>query len=196
MPVSCDTPRLVLRQLHKEAADLVLSFYEENKEVFELWEPKRMNQFYTLAYQKASLSAEYHQMLEGKLLRYWVFLKENPDEIIGSFCFQNFLRGPYQSCSLGYKFSQKYQHQGYAQESIQRGLELLFEEYPIHRVEAFIMPGNLSSLRLIERLGFQYEGISYSYANINGSWADHCRYSYISSHDSLTDLTFYHREND
>ncbi len=184
MLASYDTPRLNLKLLNKDAADQVLTFYEENKDIFELWEPKRVNHFYTTAYQKASLSAEYHQMLEGKLLRYWVFLKDNPCEIVGSFCFQNFLKGPYQSCSLGYKFSKKYQHQGYAQESIRKGLELLFEENPIHRVEAFIMPDNLPSLRLIEKLGFQYEGLSYSYASINGIWADHCRYSIINSRDT------------
>lgn len=187
MPVSFDTPRLAVRQLYKDAADLVLDFYGANKALFEPWEPKRVSPFYTLAYQKASLTAEYHQMLEGKLLRYWVFLKERPDEIIGSFCFQNFLRGPYKSCSLGYKFSEKHHHKGYALESIQKGLELLFEEYPIHRVEAFIMPDNLPSIRLIEKLGFTYEGICFSYANINGSWADHKRYSLINPKDPGSD---------
>ena len=183
MPVSFDTPRLAIRQLNKDAANLVLDFYWENRSLFEPWEPKRVSPFYTLPYQKASLSAEYYQMLEGKLLRYWVFLKEQPDEIIGSFCFQNFLRGPYKSCSLGYKFSGKYHHQGYARESIQKGLELLFDEYPVHRIEAFVMPDNHPSIRLIERLGFTYEGLSYSYANINGSWADHRRYSLINPKD-------------
>ncbi len=184
MTVALETPRLLLKQLHKEAADLVLAFYEENRALFEPWEPKRINTFYTSAYQKASLSAEYHQMLEGKLLRYWVFLKNQPDRIIGSLCFQNFLKGPYQSCSLGYKFHGQYHHQGYAHESIKKSLEMLFEEYSLHRIEAFIMPENRSSIHLIERLGFTFEGISYSYANINGFWADHRRYSLINPKDT------------
>ncbi len=179
MMLSFDTNRLTIRQLNKDAAALVLAFYLENRDLFEPWEPKRADRFYTLSYQKASLSAEYHQMLEGKLLRYWVFLKDHPEEIIGSFCFQNFLKAPYKSCSLGYKFSKRHHHQGYAYECIQRGLELLFEKHSIHRVEAFIMPDNQPSLRLIERLQFLYEGISYSYADINGTWADHKRYSLI-----------------
>ncbi len=183
MMMSFETDRLIVRQLNKDAAALVLNFYAENRDLFEPWEPKRANLFYTLPYQKASLSAEYHQMLEGKLLRYWVFLKDHPEEIVGSFCFQNFLRGPYKSCSLGYKFSGKHLHKGYAYESIHRGLELLFDTLSIHRVEAFIMPDNLPSLRLIERLNFTYEGISYSYANINGVWADHKRYSLINPLD-------------
>lgn len=185
---SFETTRLLIKQLHKESADLVLRFYEENKSAFESWEPKRANLFYTLPYQKASLSAEYHQMLEGKLIRYWIFLKDHPEEIIGSFCFQNFLRGPYQSCSIGYKLSEKYQHRGYALESIEKGLELLFEELPIHRVEAYIMPNNQPSIHLIEKLNFIFEGISYSYANVNGTWSDHLRYSYINPRDIRTEI--------
>lgn len=179
MPVVYETSRLFLRRLQKDSADLVLNFYEKNKTIFEPWEPKRADNFYTLPYQKASLSAEHYQMAEGKLLRFWVFLKDHPEEIIGSFCFQNFLRAPYQSCSLGYKFDQRFHHQGFAYESILKGIEILFDTYPIHRIEAYIMPSNLPSIRLIERLDFHYEGLSSSFANINGQWSDHKRFAFI-----------------
>lgn len=174
-----ETSRLILSQLQRDSAAQVLDFYDKNRTIFERWEPKRADNFYTPAYQKASLSAEYHQTLEGKLLRFWVFLQDRPEEIIGSLCFQNFLKGPYQSCSLGYKFDPNYHHQGYAYESIKKGLEILFDKHPIHRVEAHIMPENLPSIRLIERLHFTYEGLSKSFASINDQWADHKRYSYI-----------------
>lgn len=178
-----ETDRLILKILNKDAAPLVLSFYEENHSFFEPWEPKKSANFYSIYYQKASLSAQYHQMAEGKLLRYWIFLKDNPNEIVGTFCFQNFLKEPYQCCTLGYKFSQKYTRQGYAQESISKGLELVMKDYHIHRIEAYIMPSNEPSLRLIQRLGFHNEGISYSYAKVNGSWSDHRRYSLINYKD-------------
>lgn len=183
MSKTYETDRLILKPLGKESAQLVLTFYEENKAVFEPWEPSRGQNFYTNAYHKASLTAEYNQMAEGKLIRFWVFLKENPEEIIGSVCFQNLLKEPYQSCCLGYKFSQRYQHQGYAQESISKGLEIIFKEHHLHRVEAFIMPDNVPSLRLIERLSFQYEGTAVAFARINGNWTDHLRYALINPED-------------
>lgn len=178
-----ETDRLLLKTLNKDAAPMVLAFYEDNKSLFETWEPKRANNFYTLFYQKASLSAEFHKMAEGKLLRYWVFLKENPEEIIGTVCFQNFLKAPYQSCCIGYKLAEKYTHQGYAYESIQKAIEIILEVYHIHRIEAFIMPNNLPSLRLIEKLGFICEGLSISYALVNGIWSDHKRYTFINPED-------------
>jgi ribosomal-protein-alanine N-acetyltransferase len=183
------TDRLILKTLTPEAAPMVLDFYEYNRTLFEVWEPKRAENFYTLSYQKASLSAEYHQMTDGKLLRYWVFLKEVPEEIIGTVCFQNYQKAPYHCCSLGYKFSRSHHHCGYAYESIQKAIDLIFNNYHIHRLEAFIMPNNGPSLRLIERLSFLYEGMSGSYALINGSWEDHKRYALINPKDRIDSLT-------
>ncbi len=179
-----ETERLLLKILNKEAAPLVLSFYEDNAGLFEPWEPKRSNNFYTLSYHKTLLTAEHNLMADGRLVRFWVFLKDYPEEIIGSICFQNLLREPYCSCSLGYKFSQKYQHHGYATESLRKCIDLLQNEYNMHRIDAFIMPDNLSSLKLIERLGFTYEGTSRSYARINGRWTDHLHYALINHNET------------
>lgn len=180
-----ETERLQLKTLDMDAVPMVLSFYKENKEAFEPWEPLRSPHFYTPAYHKASLSAEYNQMAEGKLLRFWVFIKNHPEEIIGTLCYQNLLKEPYLSCSLGYKFSTRYQHQGYAQESIRKGNEILFDEFHLHRIEAHIMPNNKPSLQLIEKLSFQYEGMSYSHARVQGDWTDHKRYSKINPADII-----------
>ncbi len=184
MSHSHETERLILKKLKKEDASLVLSFYEENKSHFEPWEPLRDNNFYSLSYQRASLTAEHNLMSEGKLIRYWIFLKDNPNEIVGSFCFQNFLREPYRSCCLGYKLSKKYLHKGYALEAIQKGIELLYEGYHIHRIEAYVIPENRPSRRLLKNLGFHSEGISRSYARIHGKWTDHCRYALINPEES------------
>lgn len=177
------TSRLVLTHLTEDAAPLVLAFYRSNISTFEPWEPTRANQFYTLAYQKASLSVEHQQITKGKLLRYWVFLKDYPDQIIGSICFQNILMGPFRSCSIGYKFSQEYQRQGYAYESISACIDYMFHILRFHRIEAFVLTNNIPSIRLLQKLNFKYEGISYSYANINGKWQDHNRFAYINPRD-------------
>jgi ribosomal-protein-alanine N-acetyltransferase len=174
-----ETERLLLKALHKDFAPDVLSFYEDNKELFEPWEPIRSHNFYTLAYQKAFLTAEHNQISDGKLIRYWVFLKEQPDELIGTVCFQNILRDPYYSCSLGYKFSKNYLHQGYATESIQKCIQIIFDEHHIHRIDAYIMPDNTASLKLIDRLSFRYEGTCRSFAKVNGNWNDHMHYALI-----------------
>lgn len=176
---SYETDRLILKTLGREAAPMILSFYEENKDYFEPWEPTRAFNFYSIHFQKASLTAETNLMAEGKLIRYWVLLKDNPYEIIGTVCFQNFLRSPYSCCTIGYKFGKRYCHNGYAFESISKSIEIIWKDYNFHRIEAYIMANNEPSLRLIKRLNFIYEGICFSFAYIGGQWRDHNRYSII-----------------
>ena len=43
----------------------------------------------------------------------------------------------------------------------------------LHRMEICIRPENAPSLRVVEKLGFRYEGLRRRYIHINGDWRDH-----------------------
>jgi ribosomal-protein-alanine N-acetyltransferase len=43
----------------------------------------------------------------------------------------------------------------------------------LHRIEIDIRPENVSSLRVVEKLGFRYEGLKQRFIHINGAWRDH-----------------------
>ena len=43
----------------------------------------------------------------------------------------------------------------------------------MHRMEICIRPENAPSLRVVEKLGFRYEGLRRRYIHINGDWRDH-----------------------
>ena len=45
------TDRLILKILSPEAAPMVLDFYLRDQELFERYEPKRSENFYTIMYQ-------------------------------------------------------------------------------------------------------------------------------------------------
>lgn len=180
MEISCKTDRLLLTTLSQNYSDKVLAFYIKNKNHFEPWEPDRNANFYSLPFQRLSLTMEQQLLQKNKLLRLWVFKKENPAKIIGSVNFYNITYEPFFNCQLGYKLDYDYTGMGYAFESVSAGIELFFENHPaIHRIEANIMPSNTSSIRLIEKLGFRYEGISTSSIRINHQWEDHYRFAYI-----------------
>jgi [ribosomal protein S5]-alanine N-acetyltransferase len=181
MQMGIQTERLQLHILHPNEADKVLIFYSQNKDQFEPWEPERDVNFYTLSYQRLSLSIEYNLMQQSKLLRYWVFLKEDPHTIIGSVNFYNITKGSYYTCQLGYKFDRRFVGRGYATESIREAMQVLLTDYEIHRIEANIMPSNLRSIHLVQKLGFQYEGLAISSIKINHKWEDHARYAFINT---------------
>lgn len=174
-----ETDRLYLKILRGDHAPEVLRFYMDNKDIFEQYEPKRPDNFYTEAYQRSLLNIEFNTAIKLSAIRFWVFQKNDPDRIIGTVCFHDIMHSVYSSCELGYKFDQRYWHNGYATETLDFCVDLIFSELNLHRIEARVMPSNTASCQLLERLRFVREGLSRKSIRINGKWQDHYAYSLL-----------------
>jgi len=183
MKTTEESRRLYLRILPASDAGKVLDFYIRNKDFFEPWEAAKVPNFYTLEYQQAVLMDEMNQFIHSRYLRFYLFLKDNPDTIIGSVCFSNILYGIYQSCLLGYKIDQAYLRKHYASEAVAKSLDLLFHDWKLHRVEVLISPNNTPSLNMSRRLGFYPEGTSFSCVRIGGQWQDCIRLVMINPYE-------------
>lgn len=179
MELYYETERLILRMLHEDAAKDVLDFYLKNKAVFEMWEPDRPKSFYTVEYQGTLLRCEFQLALKMAAARFWLFEKSNPSQIIGTVSFQNVVRSVYQSCQIGYKLDPAFWHRGYAREGIVKAMSVVLAEFDLHRIEALVLPDNQPSIRLLEKLGFEQEGVCRSCIYLHSRWTDHIRYSYI-----------------
>lgn len=173
------TNRLILQILTPYYTKQVLTFYDENKEFFEQWEAERPSNFYTFPYQKATLSAEYNHIIKSEYLRFYVFEKENQDKIIGTVSFSNFLRGAFETCTIGYKFHHDYCQKGYATEALSFSIPLVFQDLKMHRIEALVHPYNLPSKKLLDKLAFEPEGIVKKAVLLNGVWQDHEKYALV-----------------
>ena len=174
-----ETEHLHLLICNEEYAPALLTFMTENREFFAPYEPRREASFYTEEFQAQVLRAEFQAMLRHTYIRYYLFIKEDPGRIIGTVSFSNISRTDDKSCRVGYKLDKHHTGKGYATEALQLLLPELHKDLHVHRVEADILLENAPSLRLIERLGFTYEGVARSSHEINGVWRDHLRYSYI-----------------
>lgn len=168
-----ETERLILKVVDKSYAELVVDYYLRNKSFLEEWEPIKDEDFYTKQYQEEQLDKELSTIENNSSLRLWVFKKENENKVIGSIGFNNIVRGVFLSCHLGYKLDKDEINKGYMTEAIRKGIEIMFIEFGLHRIEANIMPRNKRSLRVVEKLGFYNEGLAYKYLKINGKWEDH-----------------------
>lgn len=178
--ILCETSRLIFATLGPSYSGQVLDFYNKNREHFEPWDPDRDPNFYTIPFQHATLTMESRLLALGKSFRLWMLQKEEPHAIVGSVNFYNITYNIYHSCQIGYKISSEYLGQGYAYEGVAKGIELFRIKFPrMRRIEANIMPSNISSIGLIEKLGFEYEGFARSNIRINGSWEDHLRYALL-----------------
>lgn len=179
MQLEYKTDRLILRILRPDEAPLVLDFYLRDRLLFEKYETVRVPEFYTLEHQRKVLQYEYKLAMKLSTIRFYVFLKEQPNQIIGTVCFHGITRAFYQSCELGYKFSSEFHGQGYAQEAISRCIAIAFDELEIHRITALVCQGNEPSMRLLDRIGFQQEGLCRDYLYLQGQWQDHWMYSLL-----------------
>lgn len=168
-----NTERLVLKVLDKISAQMVLDYYLRNRLFLEEWEPVRNEEFYTRMYHEEQLENDMSLIENMNLLRLWIFKKNDENRIIGSIGFSNIVCGAFLSCYLGYKLDKDEINQGYMTEAVKKGIDVVFNEYGLHRIEANIIPRNKRSLRVTEKLGFYNEGTAHKYLKINGIWEDH-----------------------
>lgn len=168
-----ETERLVLKVLDKTRADFTLDYFLRNRDFLEEWDAVRCEDFYTKEYQEELLEKEFGNIKNGNSLSLWIFKKDDESRVIGYVAFSNIVRGVFLSCYLGYKLDEDEINKGYITEAIQKGIDIIFNEYGLHRIEANIMPKNKRSLRVVEKLGFYNEGLAYKYLKINGKWEDH-----------------------
>lgn len=179
-----ETQRLLLRIISPDQAEQVLDFYLRDKELFEQFEPDRIENFYTRRFQKQTLVFEYNMAVKGAMFRFYIYEKGNPNRIIGTVSCHNICRGYTSSCEVGYKFSSEVHHCGYATEALRAVTQLIFNELGVHRIMAWVLPRNTPSIRLLERVGFTFEGISRDYLLLHGQWKDHAQYSMLAGDQS------------
>lgn len=174
-----ETERLLLKIVRPEQAQEVLDFYFKDRELFEKYEPDRVLNFYTPAIQKQILTYEYNGAIKGTMFRYYVYRKQAPKQMIGTISFHNIQKGIYSNCEIGYKFSSEFQHMGYATEALKEIVDLIFCDLQLHKILAYAMPENTASIRLLERAGFEKEGVCRDHLFLHNKWEDHVLYSVI-----------------
>lgn len=178
MLLQYETSRLILKVLGPDYSSDVLRFYLNDKELFERYEADRSPNFYTESHQRTILHLEYGLTLKLSQVRFYVFLKEDPSNIIGTVCLYDISK-VYSKADIGYKFSSKHHHQGYALEATEKMIQIAFSELELHRICAHVLEENQPSLRLLDKLGFEKEGTCRDYLCLNGVWRDHLQYSLV-----------------
>jgi len=81
--------------------------------------------------------------------------------------------GSLSSCAIGYWVAERFAGRGVTPTAVALVADHCFSELGLHRVEICIRPENGPSLRVVEKLGFRYEGLRRRYIHIDGGWRDH-----------------------
>lgn len=111
-------------------------------------------------------------------LGYAFFLfRDLDDRLLGGITLSNVRRGVTQAAAVGYWIGKPFARRGLMTKAVSGVVRFAFEELKLHRLEAACMPSNAASIRVLEKNGFQREGLARRYLKINGVWQDHLLYA-------------------
>jgi ribosomal-protein-alanine N-acetyltransferase len=88
---------------------------------------------------------------------------------------------------MGYELHSDYWRQGLMSEALQAVLEFSFHGGAIpvvHRMEALVDPSNTASIRLLEKLGFQEEGVRRHFGFWKGAYRDVLMFALLNTEEN------------
>lgn len=101
------------------------------------------------------------------------FAMECDGEFAGQLNVSGITYGSLSSATLGYWVAERFAGRGVTPTAVALATDHCFFTLGLHRMEICIRPENAPSLRVVQKLGFRYEGLRRRYIHINGEWADH-----------------------
>lgn len=148
-----ETERLLLRAFTPDTFRLAYDFLtdEELKELFCLPDDEAL----------ALERARYQQGMSTYNRSFVNFQLHRKDsgELIGSCGFHTWYL-PHARAEIGYALGDdRHKGQGFMKEAMKEVVNYGFHKMNLHRIEAFISPNNVPSLRLVKHFGFQHEGV-------------------------------------
>ena len=170
-----ETGQLILRKIEAEDA----------KDMFEFLSDASVNQFMTHnafenIVQVQRLINGMQQSFEAKQKILWGIAKNGAKKIIGYCGYQAFdesnIAGEVSFC-----LAREYWGQGIMTDAVRAIVSFGFEKIELNRVEAKSMPENTGSFRVLEKTGFQKEGLIRQGLLKNDVFYDLCLYSILKS---------------
>ena len=101
------------------------------------------------------------------------FVIEVDGELAGQLNVTSIAYGSLSSATIGYWIAERFAGVGATPTAVALATDHCFQALGLHRMEICIRPENAKSLRVVEKLGFRYEGLKRRYIHINGGWRDH-----------------------
>ncbi|NNF57983.1 MAG: GNAT family N-acetyltransferase [Rhodothermaceae bacterium] len=168
-----DTQRLRLRHPRPADADAVLAIFGD---------PTAMRYWSHEPFEDLEAAQNYLATIdEGfaeRTLFQWAITELGADDLIGTVTLLHWDR-PNRRAEVGYMLSPSHWGKGYASEAVRAVLCFGFEAMDLHRVEAELDPRNEASARLLERLGFQQEGLQRQTWYLYDEWCDSALYGLL-----------------
>ena len=169
--------RVVLRPLVAQDFNGWSEVRRRNGEWLTQWEPMRLTHHPDPETNRevfaARCGARERERLAGTQYAFGIFVD---GAFAGEINLNNVVRGAFQSATIGYWIDKSRAGRSLMSEAVVVLAQYAFEEMRLHRLEICIIPRNVNSRRVMEKLDVRTEGIAERFLEINGVWEDHIRY--------------------
>lgn len=149
-----------------------------NKDYWSVFEPRQEASYYTVAVQREKIRESLYHMRDRREYSFGVFDAET-SSLIGHISLYSIKRLPFSSAFIGYSVDVHQTGRGIGTEAVQLVTQFAFEKLALHRIEAYVSPRNISSVRVLEKSGYEREGLLRKLLYINGVWEDHYIYAIL-----------------
>jgi ribosomal-protein-alanine N-acetyltransferase len=150
----------------------------ESREFLTPWEPIWPEDDLTRAAFRRRLRRQSDEMARDEAFSFLIF-DAGADMLLGGLTLGGIRRGVAQSGTLGYWMGAPHAGKGRMTRAVAAAVRFGFSTLRLHRIEAACLPENEASQTLLERNGFQREGLARAYLRINGAWRDHLLYALV-----------------
>jgi ribosomal-protein-alanine N-acetyltransferase len=167
-----ETPRLRLRQFRAEDAEAMHAFFAD-PEAMRFWNhPAHTKRIETERAVRNFIDCT------PSYYRFWAVADAGTDRCLG---LVNYHDGHIRSrrVAIGYIIDPTQHRRGIATEAVSAMLDFCFGGLGLHRVQAFIHPGNVASRGLVEKLGFQCEGLLRDHLRVGEEWRNDLLYALL-----------------
>lgn len=173
------TERLLLREF--DLADVPAVF--DILRLAEVNEWLETNPLLSLEEAEARVRARMGLFQNGMGFRWAITLRDCPDQVIGSCGYFSVRRGT-QTVETGYELHPDYWKKGIMTQALSAIIAFSFSAQslmPVHRIEALVAPGNTASIRLLQKHGFEREGLRREFGFWKGRYQDVYLYALLNS---------------
>lgn len=107
------------------------------------------------------------------------FIIELDGRLVGQLTVSGMAYGALSSSTIGYWVAREAAGRGVTTIATALATDYCLFVLGMHRMEVCIRPENAKSLRIVEKLGFRYEGLRRRYIHIDGDWRDHVCFALV-----------------
>jgi len=169
----------VTRLITMQDAAVLAELLCANRAFLAPWEPVRGKDYFTIDGQRAVIHDVLARHDQGSVLPH--VITDDSGRLVGRITLNGIVRGPFQSCSMGYWVSAADNGRGFATAAVREIIRVAFTELGLHRIQAETMLHNVRSQRVLERNSFARIGMAPAYLCIAGEWQDHILYQVVNS---------------